>query len=46
MSFFIFPQGARWNDGADALEFSIGIGEYEGTMQVAYWRRLVGTRRG
>lgn len=34
MSFFIFPKDARWNDDADAVEFSIGIGDYEETARV------------
>jgi hypothetical protein len=33
--FFRFPPDARWNSERSAVEFSIGIGEYEGTVSVS-----------
>jgi hypothetical protein len=43
MSFFRFPDDARWNADTDALEFGVGLGEYEGVVRVArtVFRRLV-----
>ena len=32
--FFSFPPDARWNPERSAVEFSIGIGEYEGVVRV------------
>jgi len=32
--FFIFPEDARWNAEAQAIEFGVGIGEYEGVVRV------------
>src|SRR3954452_11638208 len=32
--FFSFPEGARWNTNAQAVEFGVGIGEYEGVVRV------------
>jgi len=32
--FFRFPEDARWNDGLEAVEFSVGLGEYEGLVRV------------
>ena len=32
--FFRFPLDARWNADRNAIEFSIGIGEYEGVVRV------------
>ena len=32
--FFSFPEDARWNAERDALEFGVGIGEYEGVVRV------------
>jgi Protein of unknown function (DUF1488) len=32
--FFQFPPDARWNPDRMAVEFSIGIGEYEGVVRV------------
>jgi Protein of unknown function (DUF1488) len=32
--FFRFPPDARWNTERAAVEFSIGIGEYEGVVRV------------
>ncbi len=32
--FFRFPPDARWNPDRMAVEFSIGIGEYEGVVRV------------
>lgn len=33
--FFRFPPDARWNPERSAVEFGIGIGEYEGTVRVS-----------
>ncbi|HET9848691.1 MAG TPA: DUF1488 family protein [Candidatus Dormibacteraeota bacterium] len=32
--FFTFPEDARWNADAQAVEFGVGIGEYEGIVRV------------
>jgi hypothetical protein len=32
--FFGFPPDARWNPDRSTVEFSIGIGEYEGVVRV------------
>jgi hypothetical protein len=32
--FFRFPPDARWNPERPAVEFSIGVGEYEGVVSV------------
>ena len=32
--FFTFPEDARWNANADAVEFGVGLGEYEGIVRV------------
>ncbi len=32
--FFRFPPDARWNADLSAVEFGIGIGEYEGVVRV------------
>lgn len=32
--FFRFPPDARWNAEQSALEFGIGVGEYEGVVRV------------
>ena len=29
-----FPPDARWNSGRNAVEFSVGVGEYEGVVHV------------
>jgi hypothetical protein len=34
MVFFAFPEDARWSDERDAVEFSVLLGEYEGTVRV------------
>jgi Protein of unknown function (DUF1488) len=34
MNLFSFPDDARWNEGADAVEFGIEIGEYRGVVRV------------
>ena len=43
MSFFRFPDDARWNEVTDTLEFGVGLGEYEGVVRVPrrVLRRLV-----
>lgn len=33
--FFTFPEDARWNSDRDAVEFSVILGEYEGTVRIA-----------
>ncbi len=35
MIFFTFPEDARWNDDRDAVEFTVLVGEYEGTVRIA-----------
>src|SRR5712675_269779 len=32
--FFRFPPDARWNPDRNAVEFGIGVGEYEGVVRV------------
>lgn len=32
--FFRFPPDARWNPNRSAIEFGIGVGEYEGLVRV------------
>jgi Protein of unknown function (DUF1488) len=32
--FFRFPEDARWNEDRQAVEFGIGVGEYEGVVRV------------
>ncbi len=32
--FFTFPEDARWNPDRNAVEFGIGVGEYEGVARV------------
>jgi hypothetical protein len=32
--FFSFPPDARWNPERRAVEFGIGVGEYEGVVRV------------
>ena len=32
--FFRFPPDARWNPDRSAVEFGIGVGEYEGVVRV------------
>ena len=41
---FAFPDAARWNAAADAVEFPVELGEYRGTVRVgrAVFRRLLG----
>jgi hypothetical protein len=33
--FFRFPPDARWNPDQNAVEFGIGVGEYEGVVRVS-----------
>src|SRR5258705_10200898 len=35
--FFSFPEDACWNAERQAVEFGIGIGEYEGVARVPRW---------
>ena len=41
--FFSFPEDARWNAEHEAVEFGVGIGEYEGVVRVArhVFRRFI-----
>ena len=32
--FFRFPEDARWNDEQGAVEFTVIVGEYQGTVRV------------
>jgi hypothetical protein len=32
--FFSFPPEARWNADRDAVEFGVGIGQYQGVVRV------------
>jgi hypothetical protein len=34
MQFFEFPEDARWNDERDAVEFSVILRPYEGTVRI------------
>src|SRR4030081_1386971 len=34
MVFFTFPEDARWNDEQAAVEFTVLLGEYQGTVRV------------
>ena len=34
MLFFEFPEDARWNDAHAAVEFSVILGPYEGTVRI------------
>ena len=40
--FFSFPEDARWNAERQAVEFGVGVGEYEGVVRVPrqVFRRL------
>ena len=44
MTFFSFPEDARWNPHTEAIEFSVAIGGYEGTVRVParIFRALLG----
>ena len=33
--FFTFPEDARWNAEREAVEFGVGIGEYEGVVRLS-----------
>ena len=33
--FFRFPPDARWNPDRNAVEFGIGVGDYEGVVRVS-----------
>ena len=41
--FFTFPEDARWNAERQAVEFGVGIGEYQGIVRVP--RTSFGSRR-
>jgi uncharacterized protein DUF1488 len=32
--FFRFPEDARWSDDLQAVEFGVGVGEYDGVVRV------------
>lgn len=32
--FFSFPEDARWNGDKQAVEFGVGLGEYEGVVRL------------
>jgi len=34
MLFFEFPEDERWNDDREAVEFSVILGPYEGTVRI------------
>jgi hypothetical protein len=34
MAFFAFPEDARWDENRAAVEFSVLLGEYQGTVRV------------
>jgi hypothetical protein len=34
MTLFSFPEDARWNETADAVEFEVRVGEYRGVVRV------------
>ena len=44
--FFSFPEDARWNAEREAVEFGVGIGEYEGVVRVPrnVFRRFIDGR--
>ncbi|MGE3284380.1 MAG: hypothetical protein AB7O13_25960 [Alphaproteobacteria bacterium] len=41
--FFSFPEDARWSAEREAVEFGVGIGEYEGVVRVprSVFRRFI-----
>jgi hypothetical protein len=46
MNLFSFPEDARWNPAAEAVEFGIEVGEYRGVVRVPsrVFRHLLGQR--
>ncbi|MGC2463421.1 MAG: hypothetical protein WA446_20975 [Steroidobacteraceae bacterium] len=44
MLFFEFPEDAHWNDDRDAVEFSVILRPYEGTVRIG--RRVFQGVRG
>jgi hypothetical protein len=44
MALFSFPADAHWNGPRNAVEFSVGLGEYQGVVRVdqKVFRRLSG----
>ena len=46
MPFFEFPEDARWNDDLDAVEFSVILRPYEGTVRIGrqVFQGLLGQR--
>jgi hypothetical protein len=43
MTIFTFPEDGRWNPETEAIEFSVAVGEYKGTVRVPnrVFRRLL-----
>ena len=41
--FFRFPEDAHWSDERDAVEFGVGIGDYDGVVSVSrqVFRRFI-----
>ena len=46
MTFFAFPDDARWSESAAAIEFGVEIGEYRGVVRIGrdVFRQLLGRR--
>jgi hypothetical protein len=44
MPIFSFPDDVRWDPDAESVEFSVSVGDYEGTVRVprVVFRRLLG----
>ena len=44
MSFFAFPDDARWNPDTESVEFTVSLGEYQGIVRVGHvlFRRFLG----
>ena len=44
MTLFAFPDDARWNPDNESVEFTVSIGEYQGTVRIGcvIFRRLLG----
>jgi hypothetical protein len=44
VSFFAFPDDARWNPDTEAVEFTVSLGEYQGTVRMPHilFRRFLG----
>ena len=46
MAFFTFPEDAYWNPRTEAVEFSVAVGGYEGTVRAPteLFARLLGAQ--